>query len=170
MGKYIDELKASVKMGADVWIADTATVLGNVTLGEQASVWYGAVIRADMSDITIGDRSNIQDGVICHSDPGIPLSIGHDNVVGHGAILHGCTIGNHNLIGMRATIMNRAQIGNNCVIGAHALVTEGMKIPSNSMVLGSPARVVRQLTDDEIAKLKEGSLSYVQEAAQYLSA
>ncbi len=127
------------------FIAPTASVMGRVTLGPDASVWYGAVVRADVERIEIGPRSNIQDTAVLHADPGAPTIIGADVTVGHGAIVHGATIGEGTLVGMRATVLNRAKVGRFCLIGAHALVTEGMEIPDYSMVLGTPAKIVRQL-------------------------
>lgn len=126
-----------------VFIASSASVMGQVSLGEQASVWYGAVIRADVEKIIIGHRTNIQDTAVLHADEGSPTIIGDDVTVGHGAIVHGATVGDGSLIGMRATILNNAKIGKFCIIGAHALVTEGMEVPDFSMVLGTPGKVVK---------------------------
>lgn len=169
ISKYQQYLASKVKMGKDVFIAPNATVVGDITLGDNVSVWYGAIMRADMDKIVIGDRTNIQDGVIFHADPNMPITVGKENVIGHGAIVHGCTIGNNNLIGIRSTILNRAVIGNGCVIGAHALVTEDMVVPDFSMVLGSPGKVVKQLPEAIIDKLKMGTDVYMKEALKYLS-
>jgi carbonic anhydrase/acetyltransferase-like protein (isoleucine patch superfamily) len=168
MSKYLNELINRVKKGNNVFIAPNAYVLGNVTLGNDVSVWYGAVLRADFDDIEIGDRTNIQEGVLMHVDHGTPIKVGKDNVIGHGAILHGCTIGNYNLIGMRATIMNNAKIGNGCVIGAHALVTENMIVPDYSMVLGSPGKIVKTLPEDVKFGVLAGVEEYISEAKKYL--
>ncbi|MCB0501905.1 MAG: gamma carbonic anhydrase family protein [Bacteroidetes bacterium] len=168
MNKYQQELSDKVKKGKNVFIADTARVLGRVELGNDVSVWFGAVIRADFDSITIGDRTNVQEGVYMHIDAGCPIKIGEDNVIGHGAILHGCTLGDSNLIGMRATIMNNAKIGKGCIIGAHALVTEGMVIPDFSMVLGTPAKVVKQLPESVIQGVHIGVEHYLDEAKKYL--
>jgi len=168
MSKYAEQLKAQVKIGQNVFIAPNATLMGNITLGDNVSVWYGAIMRADMDKIVVGDRTNIQDGVIFHTDPLKPISVGKENIIGHGAIIHGCTIGDNNLIGIRSTILNKAKIGNCCIIGAHALVTEDMEIPDYSMVLGSPGKIVKQLPDSIIDKLKLGAFVYVQEALKYL--
>lgn len=168
MSKYAALLQAQVKVGKDVFIAPNATVLGNVTLGDNVSVWYGAIMRADMDRIIVGDRTNIQDGVIFHTDPGMTIRVGKENIIGHGAIVHGCTIGDNNLIGIRATILNRAKIGNCCIIGAHALVTEDMEVPDYSMVLGSPGKVVKTLPQEAIDKLKLGAAVYMHEAMKYL--
>lgn len=167
---YLNKLQQQVKKGENVFIAPSAYVLGDVTLGDAVSVWFGAVLRADFDTISIGDRTNVQEGVYMHVDSGTPLSVGTDNVIGHGAILHGCTVGDCNLIGMRATIMNHAKIGKGCVIGAHALVTERMEIPDFSLVLGSPAKVVRQLDESTIDLIKLGTDEYLKEAAKYLEA
>ncbi|MCW2308449.1 gamma carbonic anhydrase family protein [Rhodobium gokarnense] len=143
------------------WVAPDAQVIGAVILAKDASVWWGAVLRGDNEPITVGEGSNIQDGSILHTDMGYPLTIGRDCTVGHGVILHGCTIGNNSLIGMGATILNGAVIGDNCLIGANALVTEGKVIPDNSLVVGAPAKVVRELDDKAIAGLSESARSYV---------
>ncbi|MFN8276528.1 MAG: gamma carbonic anhydrase family protein [Chitinophagales bacterium] len=168
MSKYAEALRAKVKIGKDVFIAPNATLMGDITLGDNVSVWYGAIMRADMDRIIIGNRTNIQDGVIFHTDPNMPITVGEENIIGHGAIVHGCTIGNNNLIGIRSTILNKAKVGNYCVIGAHALVTEEMEIPDFSMVLGSPGRIVRTLPESIIEKLKWGAAVYVHEALKYL--
>jgi carbonic anhydrase/acetyltransferase-like protein (isoleucine patch superfamily) len=168
MGKYIEDLKAKVKLGKDVFIAPNATLIGDITLGDNVSVWYGAILRADADKIIVGDRTNIQDGVIFHTDPGMTITVGEENIIGHGAIIHGCSIGNNNLIGIRATILNQAKIGNCCIIGAHALVTEDMVVPDYSMVLGSPGKVVKTLPPETIDRMKLGAAFYVHEASLYL--
>lgn len=167
---YYQTLLSKVKKGANVFIAHNAVVIGDIELGDNVSIWYGAVLRADMDKMNIGARTNIQEGCIFHVDPGKPINVGSGNIIGHGAILHGCTIGNHNLIGMRATVMNGATIGNGCVIGAHALVTENMVVPDYSMVLGSPGKIVKQLPAEIIYRIKEGEDEYVHEAMKYLTA
>jgi carbonic anhydrase/acetyltransferase-like protein (isoleucine patch superfamily) len=169
MGKYIEKLKSKVKVGKDVFIAPNATLVGDITLGDNVSVWYGAILRADEDTILVGDRTNIQDGVIFHTDPGVTITVGEENIIGHGAIIHGCTIGNNNLIGIRATILNGAKIGNCCIIGAHALVTENMDVPDYSMVLGVPGKVVKTLPPEAIERMKLGAAFYVHEAMQYLA-
>ncbi len=151
------------------FIAPNATVVGKVTLGEESSVWYSAVIRADVEEIIIGKRTNIQDGAILHADFGEPTIIGDDVTVGHGAIVHGAMVGDCTLIGMRATILNRAKIGKFCIIGACALVTEGMEIPDYSMVLGIPAKIVKQLPEEIAQKLLMSAAHYVEMALQYQS-
>ena len=168
MGKYIEVLKSKVKVGKDVFIAPNSTLIGDITLGDNCSVWYGAILRADADKIIVGARTNIQDGVIFHTDPGATITVGEENIIGHGAIIHGCTIGDHNLIGIRATILNGAKVGNCCIIGAHALVTEDMVIPDYSMVLGVPGKVVKTLPAEIIERMKLGAAFYVHEAMQYL--
>ncbi len=130
------------------WIAPDAQVMGNIVLKENASVWFGAVLRGDNDPIVIGENSNVQDGAVMHTDIGCPLTLGANVTVGHQAMLHGCTVGDNSLIGIGATLLNGAKIGRNCLIGAHALVGEGKEIPDNSMVLGMPGKVVRELGED----------------------
>ena len=130
------------------WVAPDAQVMGNILLKENASVWFGAVLRGDNDPIVIGENSNVQDGAVMHTDIGCPLTLGANVTVGHQAMLHGCTVGDNSLIGIGATVLNRAKIGRNCLIGAHALVGEGKEIPDNSMVLGMPGKVVRELGED----------------------
>lgn len=149
------------------FVAPNASVMGNVTFGEDVSVWYGAVIRADVEAIIIGNRSNIQDTAVLHADPGDPIIIGNDVTIGHGAIVHGAIVGDGSLIGMRATVLNKAVIGKNCIIGACALVTEGMQIPDNSLVVGIPAKVVRQISEQQAIGLKMSALHYIQMAERH---
>ena len=151
----------------DYFIAETAVVIGNVLLKQNASVWFNAVIRGDNELITIGENSNVQDGSVLHTDPGWPLVIGSHVTIGHKAMLHGCTIGDGSLIGMKSVILNGAKIGRNCLIGANALVTEGKEIPDNSMVLGSPGKVVRDLTPEQIEGLRKSALHYVENARRF---
>ncbi|GGC71621.1 gamma carbonic anhydrase family protein [Chelatococcus reniformis] len=143
------------------WIAPGAHMMGNVRLGHEASVWFGAVIRGDNDLIDIGSRSNIQDLAMLHTDPGAPITIGEDCTIGHTAILHGCTIGPGSLIGMGATVLNRARIGAGSIVGANSLIAEGKTFPDNSLILGSPARVVRTLSDEEVARTRASSAHYV---------
>ena len=150
-----------------VWVADSAAVIGRVTLGEDVGIWFGAVLRGDMEEISVGARSNIQENSVLHTDAGFPLTIGEGCTIGHKAMLHGCTIGENSLVGMSATILNGAVIGRNCLVGAGALVTEGREIPDNSLVLGAPAKVVRQLDEDTIAKLRQSSAHYVANAKRF---
>ena len=155
------------QIAENAWIAPGAHVIGNVTLKDQSSVWFNAVVRADNEPITIGFRSNIQEGAVLHVDLDCPLMIGDDVTVGHQAMLHGCTIGDGSLIGIQATVLNRAVIGKYCLIGAGALVTEGKAIPDRSLVVGSPGKIIRELTDDEIAKMIAGAANYVERSAQF---
>ena len=152
---------------ASAWVAPSADLIGDVQLGEAASVWFGAVIRADNTPIVVGARTNIQEGAMLHSDPGAPLTIGEGCTIGHHAILHGCTLGANTLVGMGATILNRAVIGENCLVGAGALVTEGKAFPPGSLIVGSPARAVRQLDEATIASLKLSAAHYAARAADY---
>jgi carbonic anhydrase/acetyltransferase-like protein (isoleucine patch superfamily) len=149
------------------YVTDEATLIGKVVLKEKSSVWPGATLRGDNEPIVIGAGSNVQEGAVLHTDPGSPLTIGDNVTVGHQAMLHGCTVGNGSLIGIQAVVLNDAVIGKNCLIGACALVTTGMKIPDRSMVLGSPAKIVRELSDDEIAGMHRGIHSYVTRSAEY---
>lgn len=143
------------------WIADTAAVMGRVILKPNASVWFGAVVRGDNDPIIIGEDSNVQDNAVIHTDQGAPCTIGKGVTIGHQAMLHGCTIGDYSLIGIGATVLNGAKIGKNCLIGAHALVAEGKEIPDNSMVLGAPGRVVRELGPDFEEMLRGSAKVYV---------
>lgn len=157
LGDRMPELAA----GGACWVAPTAVLIGAVRLEEGASVWFGAVLRGDNELILVGKNSNVQDGCVLHTDMGYPLTIGEGCTIGHKAILHGCVIGDNSLVGMGATILNHARIGSNCLIGAHALVTEGKVIPENSLVMGAPARVVRQLSAEEIAAITRSAEGYV---------
>ena len=143
------------------WIAPSADVIGDARLGTDSSIWFGAMIRADNTPIFVGDRSNVQEGAVLHSDPGIPTTVGADCTVGHGAILHGCTLGDRVLIGMGAIVLNNAVIGDDCLVGAGALVTEGKTFPPGSLIVGVPARAIRELGPDAIAGLKTSAASYV---------
>ncbi len=144
------------------WVAPSAVVLGNVELQPMSSVWFGAVLRGDNEPIVVGEGTNIQDGCVLHTDPGYPLTLGKNCTVGHMAMVHGCTVQENSLVGIGATILNGSVIGKNCLIGAHTLIPEGKTIPDNSMVMGTPGRVVRELTDDEIAGLTATAGRYVQ--------
>ncbi|MDP3874201.1 MAG: gamma carbonic anhydrase family protein [Pseudomonadota bacterium] len=161
----IDDQQPDIHPSA--WIASNATVIGEVELKADSSVWFGAVIRADNDRIVVGERSNVQDGAVLHIDEGVPLTIGDDVTVGHHAMLHGCTIGDGSLIGIKAVVMNRAVVGRNCLIGANALIPEGRVIPDRSLVVGSPGRIVRELSDEEVAALMSGSAQYVDKARHY---
>lgn len=149
------------KIHPSAWIAEGAVVVGDVTLGENVSVWFTAVLRGDTESLSIGANSNIQDGAVCHADPDFPLIIGDGVTVGHRAIVHGAQVGDNSLIGMGAIVLNGAKIGANCIVGAGALVTQNKVFPDNSLILGSPAKVVRELTDDEIATNRRSASEYV---------
>ena len=154
--------------GRHHFIADNATVIGSVILDDESSVWFNTVIRGDSEPIVVGPRSNIQDGSVLHTDEGVPLSIGPDVTVGHMVMLHGCTIGEGSLIGIKAVILNRAVIGRECLIGANTLIAEGKIIPDRSLVIGSPGKIVRTLSDDEIAGMRWVAAHYVENARRYL--
>jgi len=149
------------------FVADSAQVMGHVTLGEDSSVWFGAVLRGDTETITVGAGSNIQDGSVLHADYGQPLVIGERVTVGHQVMLHGCTIGDESLIGIGAVVLNGAKIGKHCLVGARALVTEGKEFPDGSMILGSPAKVVRQLTPEQIEGLRRSAEHYIDNARRF---
>jgi carbonic anhydrase/acetyltransferase-like protein (isoleucine patch superfamily) len=155
------------RIAADAWVAPSADLIGEVDLAALASVWFGAVIRADNTPILVGARTNIQEGAMLHSDPGAPLTIGTDVTVGHHAILHGCTIGDRVLIGMGATVLNRAVIGEDCLVGAGALVTEGKVFPPGHLIVGAPARAVRPLDDAQKALLKASAALYAAKQREY---
>jgi len=150
-----------------VFVADSARVIGRVTLAEDASVWFGAVLRGDTDPITVGRGSNIQDGSVLHADIGYPLTIGAHVTVGHQVMLHGCTIGDESLIGIGAVVLNGARIGRNCLVGARALVTEGKSFPDGTLILGSPAKVVRALTAEEIEGLRWSARHYIDNARRF---
>ncbi len=147
--------------GEDYFVADNATVIGNVRIENNASVWFNAVVRGDNELITIGENSNVQDCSVLHTDPGVPLTIGKNVTVGHKVMLHGCTIGDNSLIGINSVILNGAKIGNNCLIGANSLVTEGKEIPDGSLVMGSPAKVIKSLTEEQQHGLLKSADTYV---------
>ncbi len=151
----------------EYFIADSAVVIGSVVLENNASIWFNAVVRGDNELITIGENSNVQDGSVLHTDPGIKLTIGPNVTIGHKVMLHGCTVGENSLIGINAVILNRAVIGKNCLIGANTLIPEGKKIPDGSLVMGSPGKVVRELMPPEIQMLKMSAQHYVQNAQRY---
>jgi len=153
--------------GKNVYIAHSATVVGDILLGDNVGVWFGAVLRGDNERITIGDGTNVQDGCVLHTDPGCPLDIGANVTIGHKAVLHGCTIGEGSLIGINAVVLNKARIGKYCLIGANALVTDSKVIPDNSLVVGSPGRVLRSLNQEEIDMLNRFNASYINKISRY---
>jgi len=157
-----------VQCESDDWfVADNASVIGSVILHHNASVWFNAVVRGDNETITIGADTNIQDGAVLHADPGIPLTLGCGVTVGHMAMLHGCTIGDNSLIGIKAVVLNKAVIGKNCIVGANSLVTEGKTIPDNSLLMGAPAKVIRRVSDEDIQNLRRMAEHYVQNFKRY---
>jgi carbonic anhydrase/acetyltransferase-like protein (isoleucine patch superfamily) len=160
---------AAPQLGEGAWVAPSADLIGDVRLGKRCSVWFGSVIRADNTPFVLGDESNFQDGAIGHSDPGAPLTIGARVTVGHQAILHGCTVEDEALIGMGARILNGAVIGAQCIVGAGALVTEGKAFEDRSLIVGSPARAVRRLSDEQVAMLKMSAAHYAEKAARYVA-
>ena len=160
----------SPQLGEGAWAAPSADLIGDVRLGARASVWFGAVLRGDNTPLILGDDTNFQDGAIGHSDPGMPLTIGARVTVGHQAILHGCTIADDCLIGMGAKILNGAVIETHCLVGAGALITEGKRFESGSLIVGSPARVIRQLTPEEKQGLRASAALYAEKAAHFAAA
>jgi carbonic anhydrase/acetyltransferase-like protein (isoleucine patch superfamily) len=157
----LDGVAPSLPPAGTFWIAPDATVIGNVHLDEDASIWFGAILRGDNEPIRLGARSNIQDGCVLHTDPGFPLTIAADCTIGHKVILHGCSIAEGSLIGMGATVLNGARIGRNCLVGANALVTEGKTFPEGSLIVGSPARAIRTLDAQALGRLKLTAAHYV---------
>lgn len=162
LGDYVPQL------GDHGFVAPDASVIGQVVAGRDVSVWFNAVLRGDNDTITIGDGTNIQDGAVLHVDPGVPLSIGKRVTIGHKAMVHGCNIGDNSLVGINAVVLNNAVIGKNCLIGANALVTEKMQIPDGSLVLGSPAKIVRPVGDDALAMMAAGAQSYIDKIDYYM--
>ena len=163
----LGDLTPSLPEDGDYYVAPGAQVLGQVILEQGASIWFNAVLRADNEPIRVGAGSNVQDGSVCHVDPGFPLTIGANVTVGHMALLHGCTVGDGTLIGMGAVVLNGAKIGRECLIGANALVTEGKEIPDRSLVMGQPGKVVRTLEDKDLAGLARAAANYRARKARY---
>ena len=156
----LEDKKPSIE--GTCFIADSATLIGSVILGDYVNVWFNAVLRADTDLLIVGENSNIQDGSVLHMDKGFPLTIGRNVTIGHKVMLHGCTIGDSSLVGMNAVVLNGAKIGKNCLIGANALVPEGREIPDSSVVLGSPGKIVREVTSSEIESFQSSAKAYVQ--------
>lgn len=164
----IYELDGVAPLLADTaWVADNAQVIGDVVIGDGASVWFGTTVRGDTDTITIGAGSNVQDGSVLHADDGVPLVIGENVTVGHQVMLHGCTIGDESLIGIGAIVLNGAKIGKNCLVGAGSLVTEGKEFPDGSMIIGSPARVVKSLSPEQIEGLRQSARHYTANAERF---
>ena len=149
-----------VKNAGENWVATNASIIGDVTLEKNTSIWFNATLRGDVENIYVGEGSNIQDGSVLHTDPGFPLKVGRDVTIGHLVMLHGCTIEDNSLIGIGAVILNGAKIGKNCIIGANALVTENKVIPDNSLVVGSPGKIVRQVSDEEVKSITKNAIHY----------
>ena len=163
----LDGAKPEFPGEGEYWIADSATLIGRVRLKRETSVWFGAVLRGDNEWIELGERSQIQDNATLHTDPGFPMVIGSNCVIGHNVILHGCTIGDNSLVGMGAIMLNGAKIGQNCLVGAGAVVTEGKEFPDNSLIVGAPARVVRTLDEKAAAMIRGGADIYVRRSKEY---
>ena len=157
----------SPQLGQGAWVADSAQVIGTVDLGENASVWFGVVIRGDTEHIRIGRNTNVQDGSVLHADAGVPLVIGDNVSIGHQVMLHGCTVGDGSLIGIQSVILNNAKIGRNCIVGAGSVVTEGKEFPDNTLIFGSPAKAVRTLDAAALAMIGQISEHYVENARRY---
>ncbi|WP_353143019.1 gamma carbonic anhydrase family protein [Acinetobacter pragensis] len=166
--KFEGHAPKAVHQPWDGWVADNATVIGQVELGKQVSVWFGAVIRADNCRIKLGDYTNVQENAVLHTDAGIEMNIGNYVTIGHQATLHGCTVGDNSLIGINAVILNHAVIGKNCIIGANALIPEGKVIPDNSVVMGSPGKIVKTLDAAAEAKLKMSALHYASHFQKFM--
>ena len=155
------------RIDASAYVAENATLIGRVVLRRGSSVWFQAVLRADNEPIEIGEGSNVQDGAVLHADPGFPLVVGENVTIGHQAMLHGCTVGDGSLIGIQAVILNGARIGKNCLVAASAVVTEGKEFPDNSLIIGAPAKAVREVTPEVIAKLRDNAREYAERAGVY---
>ena len=155
------------QLGQGAWVADSAEVMGHVVLGDNANVWFGAVLRGDNEPLVIGRNSNVQDLSMIHSDLGVPTTIGENVTIGHQVMLHGCTIGDNSLIGIQAVVLNNAKIGRNCIVGAGSVVTEGKEFPDNSLIVGAPAKVVRTLDEAAVARLRGNAQHYVDNARRF---
>lgn len=163
----IDGLRPALPESGRYWVAPGVQVIGNVIIGEDVSIWFGSVLRADNDSITLGKGVNVQDGCLMHVDPGFPIVIAEGASIGHGAVMHGCSIGENSLVGMGATILNGAKIGRNSLVGARALVTEGKEFPENSLIVGSPARVVRTLEPHEVEKRRASAAFYMAHSQKF---
>ena len=155
------------RLAEGAWVADSAQVIGKVELGEGASVWFGAILRGDTEPLCIGRGTNVQESTVIHADPGYPVTLGDDETIGHQVMLHGCTVGDGSLIGIQAVVLNGARIGKHCLVGAGSLVTEGREFPDGSLIMGTPAKVVRQLTPEQILGLKHSAAHYVENARRF---
>ena len=159
--------KAKPQINKDSWVAHNATLIGKVIIKKDANIWFNVVLRGDIEPIIIGERTNVQDGSVFHTDPGCPLTLGKNVTIGHMVMLHGCTIDDETLIGIGSTILNKTKIGKNCIIGANTLITENKVIPDRSLVVGSPGKIIRQVTDEEVENIKENANDYVANFKKY---
>ena len=164
---FYDLENKKIKNLGENWIAPNASIIGDVTLEKNTSIWFNVTLRGDIENIYVGEGSNIQDGSVLHTDPGYPLRIGKNVTIGHLAMLHGCTVGDNSLIGIGAVILNNAKIGKNCIIGANALVTENKEIPDNSLVVGSPGKIIRSITDEEVKSITKNAIYYQKNWKKY---
>ena len=164
---FCDLENKKIKNLGENWTASNASIIGDVTLEKNTSIWFNATLRGDVENIHIREGSNVQDGSVLHTDPGYPLKVGKDVTIGHLVMLHGCTIGNNSLIGIGAVILNGVKIGDNCIIGAKALITENKKIPNNSLVVGSPGQIIRQVTSNEVKLIKQNAIRYQENWKKY---
>ncbi|WP_429815861.1 gamma carbonic anhydrase family protein [Ensifer sp. B1-9] len=163
----LGSLRPQTPSDGSYWVAPDANVIGQVEIGDEVGIWFGVTLRGDNEPIRIGARTNLQENVVIHVDPGFPVTIGEGCTIGHGAIIHGCTIGENSLIGMGATVLNGAKIGRNCLVGANALVTEGKEFPDNSLIVGAPAKAIRTLDDAAVEGLKRSAAHYVKNWRRY---
>ena len=159
--------KVKPQINKDSWVAQNATLIGKVIIKKEANIWFNVVLRGDIEPIIIGERSNVQDGSVFHTDPGCPLTLGKNVTIGHMVMLHGCTIDDETLIGIGSTILNKTKVGKNCIIGANTLIAENKVIPDRSLVVGSPGKIIRQVTDEEIENIKENANDYVANFKKY---
>ena len=159
--------KVKPQINKDSWVAQNATLIGKVIIKKEANIWFNVVLRGDIEPIIIGERSNVQDGSVFHTDPGCPLTLGKNVTIGHMVMLHGCTIDDETLIGIGSTILNKTKVGKNCIIGANTLITENKVIPDRSLVIGSLGKIIRQVTDEEIENIKENANDYVANFKKY---
>ena len=164
---FYDLENKKIKNAGENWVASNASIIGDVTLEKNTSIWFNTTLRGDVENIHVGEGSNIQDGSVLHTDPGYPLKIGKNVTIGHLVMLHGCIIGNNSLIGIGAVILNNAKIGKNCIIGANALVTENKEIPDNSLVIGSPGKIARQVTNEEVKSITQNAIHYQENWKKY---
>ena len=164
---FYDLENKKVKNSNDNWVAPNATIIGDVTLEKNTSIWFNATLRGDIENIYIGEGSNVQDGSVLHTDPGFPLKVGKNVTIGHLVMLHGCSVGDNSLIGIGAVILNNVKIGKNCIIGAKSLIAENKEIPDNSLVIGSPGRVIRKVSDEETKLITKNAIRYQENWKKY---